>query len=88
MKVTWFLKISSGAPGGSSSHDLRADADIILRVLDPATFAFRSAVQRGETLECATEVALVADPAFDLCRALPALFLDGAIIFSTVPSSP
>jgi hypothetical protein len=44
------------------------------------TFAFRSAVQRGETLEHATEVALVADPAFDLCRALPALFLDGAII--------
>lgn len=34
----------------------------------------------GETLEHATEVALVADPAFDLCRALPALFLDGAII--------
>ena len=28
----------------------------------------------------ATEAALVADPAFDLCRALPALFLDGAII--------
>jgi hypothetical protein len=58
----------------------RADADVILRALDCATFAFRSAVQRGETLEHATEVALVADPAFDLCRALPALFLDGAII--------
>jgi hypothetical protein len=58
----------------------RADANIIMRALDPATFAFRSAVQRGETLECATEAALVVDPAFDLCRALPALFLDGVII--------
>ena len=58
----------------------RVDANVIMRSLDPATFAFRSAVQRGETLALATEVALVADPAFDLCRALPALFLDGAII--------
>jgi hypothetical protein len=66
--------------GGVWLEVSRADADIIMRALDPATFAFRSATQRGETLEHATEAALVADPAFDLCRALPALFLDGAII--------
>jgi hypothetical protein len=66
--------------GGVWLEVSRADADIITRALDPATFAFRSATQRGETLEHATEAALVADPAFDLCRALPALFLDGAII--------
>lgn len=66
--------------GGVWLEVSRADADITMRALDPATFAFRSATQRGETLEHATEAALVADPAFDLCRALPALFLDGAII--------
>jgi hypothetical protein len=68
------------AAGGVWLEVSRADADITMRALDPATFAFRSATQRGETLEHATEAALVADPAFDLCRALPALFLDGAII--------
>ena len=68
------------AAGGVWLEVSRADANIIMRALDSATFTFRSAVQRGETLARATEVALVADPAFDLCRALPALFLDGAII--------
>ncbi len=68
------------AAGGVWLEVSRADANIVMRSLDCTTFAFRSAVQRGETLERATEAALVTDPAFDLCRALPALFLDGAVI--------
>ncbi len=68
------------AAGGVWLEVSRADANIIVRSLDCATFAFRLALQRGETLERATEAALVTDPAFDLCRALPALFLDGVII--------
>jgi hypothetical protein len=64
------------AAGGVWLEVSRADANIIMRALDPATFAFRSTVQWGDTLERATEAALVADPTFDLCQALPALFLD------------
>jgi hypothetical protein len=68
------------AAGGVWLEVSRADADVVMRGLEAATFAFRSALQRGETLERATDAALVADSAFDLCRALPALFLDRAII--------
>jgi len=75
------------AAGGVWLEVSRADANIIMRALDSATFTFRSAVQRGETLARATEVALVADSAFDLCRALPALFLDGAIIAVSLAQS-
>ncbi len=75
------------AAGGVWLEVSRADANIIMRALDSATFTFRSAAQRGETLARATEVALVADPAFDLCRALPALFLDGAIIAVSLAQS-
>ncbi len=54
--------------------------------LDPATFAFRSAIARGLPLGAAAEQALDIDPAFDPGGALTALLADGLAVSVTLTS--
>lgn len=73
------VPIDLGA-GGARLEVARAPRGIVLRSLDPATFAFRNALSSRDTLELAAEAALAADPVFDLAASLAALFDAGAII--------
>lgn len=67
------------AEGGVRLEIARQDGVVVMRPLDAASFAFRSALAQGETLEPAALAALVADPGFDLAAALALLFQDGAV---------
>jgi hypothetical protein len=67
----------------------RAQRGVALRELDAPTFAFRNALWTGCTLEVATEVALAAEPAFDLAGSLVALFGASMIVgVGLAPSKP
>lgn len=66
--------------GGVALEVRRAGGEIIYRRLDPASFAFRAALGAGASLGIAAEAALAEDADFDLACALPALFLEGAIV--------
>lgn len=48
----------------------RVGDDVIIRALDPASYAFREALRDGQTLEQAAAVALAIDARFDLTRAI------------------
>lgn len=58
----------------------RLGADVLLRPLDPAVFAFRHRLATGATLEGAAEGALAIDADFPLAQALSDLFAEGAVI--------
>jgi hypothetical protein len=68
------------ASGGVHLEVSRAGGDVMLRTLDPASFAFRDALAGGARLEQAAALALAADADFDLAGALSELFRDGAVV--------
>lgn len=72
-------EIDLGA-GGVTLEVRRVGDDVVMRSLDPAAFAFRSALARGERLESAADAALAVSPAFDLSAAFGDLFREGAVI--------
>ena len=67
------------AAGGVRLEVSRIGTEVVMRPLDPATFAFRAALSRGGTLEAAATAALAADAEFDLAGALGDLFRGGAV---------
>jgi hypothetical protein len=66
--------------GGVRLEVSRPGGDVLLRALDPATFAFRDALAGGALLGPAAVLALAADAGFDLARALSELFREGAVV--------
>lgn len=74
--------------GGVHVEIGRDAGDVVLRRLDAASFAFRSSLARGRTLETATAAALTAQPQFDLGAAVASLFVEGAVIaFDLAPET-
>ena len=72
------------AAGGARLEIRRAADDVVLRALDPATFAFRRALAAGDTLEEAAAAALRLGTAFDLGRDLCALLDEGTLTSFTL----
>jgi hypothetical protein len=72
------------AAGGVRLEVGRSGEDVMLRALDPASFAFRDALAGGARLEQAAMLALAAEPCFDLAGALSELFRDGAVVHVAV----
>jgi Putative DNA-binding domain len=71
--------------GGARIEVRRVGEKVVLRLLDPATYALRAALDAGRRLEEAAELALTASPALDLATALQDLFADGSVVgFSVV----
>ena len=64
----------------------RQGDEVVFRAIDPGAFGFRRALGAGTSLGVAAERALEVDPAFDLARALAALFEDGLVVGFTCPS--
>jgi hypothetical protein len=58
------------AVGGVRLEVRRLGADVVMRALAQAEFAFRASLLAGQPLEQAVAASLAADPAFDLTRAL------------------
>jgi hypothetical protein len=73
------------AAGGVHLEIARRDGAVVLRGLDPASFAFRAAIARGATLGTAAAAAVSADAGFDLGAAFAALFAEGALAAWSVP---
>ena len=73
--------------GGVCLEILREGEDAAFRVLEPAEYALRRALAEGERLETAATAALARDPAFDLARALRALFESDILIGFTLYST-
>ncbi len=74
--------------GGVNLEVARRGGDVEFRLLDTATFAFRYALQQGNTLEAAAEAALAVDASFDLAAALATLFRESALTgFALRPSA-
>lgn len=68
-----------GLGGGSVCLEIRAAGEgVSLRVLEPASYAFRDALARGLTLGEATSLAFESHPSFDLARQIQEL-LEGNI---------
>lgn len=57
----------------------RRDRDVVFQSLDPALYAFRSALLAGRSMDLAASAALATDPFFDLAVALRHLLSDGII---------
>jgi hypothetical protein len=80
-------EIDLGA-GGACLEVRRLGDDVVMRALDPPTFAFRAAVARGVRLDEAAEAALALRPDFDLTTTFGDLFREGAVIgFDLAPGS-
>ena len=75
------------AAGGVCLEILRLGEEAVFRVLEPADYALRHAVAGGAPLEAAATTALARDPAFDLTRALRALFESDILIGFTLRSA-
>jgi hypothetical protein len=78
------LGVDLGA-GGVRLEVGRWDGDVIFRALDPAVYALRSALADGRNLGEAADVALAADPNFDLAAALCGLLDERLIVDLTLP---
>jgi hypothetical protein len=74
------------ASGGVALEVRRVGDEAIFRPLDPATFAFRSALAAGDTLADAAAAALRLEEAFDLGHALRSLLDEG--VLTTFTRSP
>ena len=74
------------AEGPARVEVRRLGDDVVLRVLDPPTFAFRRALARGDTLETAAAAALEIDPGFELARELHAILSEGLVVDMAEPS--
>jgi hypothetical protein len=75
------------AAGGVCLEILRAGDEAVFHVLEPADHALRHALARGAALEAAATAALARDPAFDLARALRALFEDDILVGFTLSAT-
>ena len=72
------------AEAGAVTLEVRRHrADVVVRRLDAADCAFRSALHAGATLAEAGERALAAAPAFDLARGVHELFRDDLVVTVT-----
>ncbi|HKW93711.1 MAG TPA: DNA-binding domain-containing protein [Methylomirabilota bacterium] len=65
--------------GGAMLEVRRRGDDVVIRELEPATYAFRAALASGRRLGEAVEAALARDAAFDLPGALRALVQEGLV---------
>ncbi len=65
------------ASGGISLEVRRSGAAVAWRRLDPASFAFRTALADGFVLAAAMAGATLQDPAFDLAAAIQHVFAEG-----------
>jgi putative DNA-binding protein len=65
--------------GGAMLEVRRRGDDVVIRELEPATYAFREGLAGGHRLAEAVEAALVHDTAFDLPGALRALVHEGLV---------
>lgn len=72
------------AAGPARLEIRRRDDVVTLRSLEPAEFAFRTALAAGATLETAADGALTEDPAFDLTAALRAVLGDALLTTFTI----
>jgi hypothetical protein len=70
--------------GGVCLEILRLDEEAVFHALEPADYALRHALAGGAALETAAPAALARDPAFDLARALRALFETDLLIGFTL----
>jgi putative DNA-binding protein len=68
------------ASGGVCLEVLRVGEEPVFRVLEPADYALRHALAAGGELEAAAPAALARNPAFDLARALRALFESDVLV--------
>ena len=66
------------AAGGAHLEVRRVEGAVVMRSVDPACHAFRSALAEGHTLERAATVALATDSEFDVTGATRDLIDDGA----------
>lgn len=67
------------AAGGVRLEVRRAGDDVVFRSLEPAPWAFRSALAAGRALETAAAAGLALDPGFDLAGAFRTLLADGVL---------
>ena len=65
--------------GGARLEVRRLGEDVVLRSLDAASYALRTALARGDCLEHATEAARRADPDVDFALTLRQLLADGIV---------
>ncbi|MFI4985949.1 MAG: putative DNA-binding domain-containing protein [Alphaproteobacteria bacterium] len=73
--------------GGAWLEVRRSGADVVMRALSGASFAFRQALQAGARLDAAAEAALAEDASFDLAAALARLFGDGLVVALALPAA-
>ncbi|HSF05204.1 MAG TPA: DNA-binding domain-containing protein [Methylomirabilota bacterium] len=73
------------AAGGARLEVRRVVDDVVFRSLEPAPWAFRSALAAGRALEAAAAAALTLDAGFDLAGALRELLADGVLTAFTLP---
>jgi Putative DNA-binding domain len=71
--------------GGAQLEIRRLGDDVIFRSLDAATYAFRTALVRGDSLELAVTAAHGVDPHVDLAQTLQQLLADGIVISIGMP---
>ncbi|HEY9271446.1 DNA-binding domain-containing protein [Achromobacter sp.] len=82
----WRMNAAGGVPAPvdlSESQDtlvLRPDAEVDIRQVLPASYDFAIALGQGLTLSQAMQIALAADPGFDLGENLEALIRMGALV--------
>jgi hypothetical protein len=72
--------------GGTQLEIRRLGEDVVLRSLDAATYAFRTALACGESLELAVAAAHSVDPNVDLALTMQQLLADGIVISIGAPS--
>ena len=73
--------------GGAQLEIRRVGEDVVFRSLDDATYAFRTALACGESLELAVAAAHSADLDVDLALTMQQLLADGIVTSIDVPSN-
>jgi hypothetical protein len=71
--------------GGTQLEIRRLGEDVVFRSLNAATYTFRTALARGDSLERATEAAYSTDPDVDLAQTLQQLIADEIVTSIDVP---
>jgi hypothetical protein len=72
--------------GGAQIEVRRLGEDVVFRSLDAVSYALRSALARGGSLEHAAEAAQRADPEMDFALILQQLLADGIVTSIGAPS--
>ena len=71
--------------GAAQLEIRRLSDDVVFHSFDAATYAFRTALARGDTLEQAVAAAHSVDPDVNLAQTLQQLFTDGVVISIGMP---